>query len=277
VLSVEQRAEFEERGLLCLRGLADAATVAALRARVLERIRGLVPDPVPPGFAVHASATASLVKRVPFAEVWGADAAAIVDALVGADRTVPPAAGQILATTYPSPAAEWRVPHKVWHLDYTAPGSLRGLAGVQLFACLDRVAPRAGATVVACGTHRLVDALRRREGPAWPGRSQEVRKRLAAQVPWLRALTSLREAEDRIERFVDRAEVHEGVALQVAELAGEPGDVFAMHPWLLHAPALNCGDRPRLVLTERVRSKEWMATFQPKPTASSASMPSGSA
>ena len=260
MLSAEQRAEFEERGLLRLRGLVDAPAVAALRARVAERIRGLVPDPAPPGFAVHASATASLVKRVPFAEVWGGAAVALVDDLVGAGRCVPPAAGQILAVTFPTPGAAWRVPHKVWHLDYTAPGALCGLAGVQLFLCLDRVAPRAGATVVACGTHRLVDALRRREGAGWPGRSQDVRRRLAAEAPWLRALTTLRDGEDRIARFVDRAETCDDVALQVAELAGEPGDVFAMHPWLLHAPALNCGDRPRLVLTERVRSKEWMAT-----------------
>jgi ectoine hydroxylase-related dioxygenase (phytanoyl-CoA dioxygenase family) len=260
VLSAAQRAEFEERGLLRLPGLVPEAAVAELRARVLERIRALVPDPVPPGFAVHASATASLVKRAAFADVWGGDAVALVDELVGASRTVPPGAGQILATTFPTTGAAWRVPHKVWHLDYTAPGSLQGPAGVQLFVCLDHVAPRAGATVVACGTHRLVDALRRREGAEWPGRSQEVRKRLAAEVPWLRALTSLRDGEDRRARFVDRAAAHEGVALQVAELAGGPGDVYAMHPWLLHAPALNCGDRPRLVLTERVRSKEWMAT-----------------
>jgi ectoine hydroxylase-related dioxygenase (phytanoyl-CoA dioxygenase family) len=193
--------------------------------------------------------------------VWGAHGLALVDDLAGLGRILPPFAGQILATTFPTPDAAWRVPHKVWHLDYTAPGSLTGLAGVQLFLCVDRVAPRAGATVVACGTHRLVDALRRREGPGWPGRSQDLRKRLAAGNPWLRALTSLREGEDRIARFVDRAESCDGVALQVAELAGEPGDVYAMHPWLLHAPALNCGDRPRLVLTERVRSKEWMAAM----------------
>jgi hypothetical protein len=261
VLSAEQRAEFEERGLLALRGCVAGLAVAELRARVLERIRRLVPAPVPPGFMVHASATASLVKRVPFADAWGADAVALVDELVGADRYVPPAAGQILAVSFPVPGAPWSVPHKVWHLDYTAPGSLTGPAGLQLFLCLDRVAPRSGATVVACGTHRLVHALRSRKGPGWPGRSQEVRKRLAAEVPWLRALTSLRDGEDRVARFVDRAETYEGVALQVAELAGDPGDVFAMHPWMLHAPALNCGDRPRLVLTERVRSTEWMAAL----------------
>ena len=261
MLSVEQRAEFEERGLLRLRGLVDAVAVAALRARVEARIRGLVPDPVPPGFTVHASATASLVKRVPFADVWGAGAVALVDELVGAGRYVPPAAGQILAVTFPVPDATWNVPHKVWHLDYTAPGSLTGPAGLQLFLCLDRVVPRSGATVVACGSHRLVQALRSRKGPGWPGRSQEVRKRLASEVPWLRALTSLRDGEDRVARFVDRAETCEGVALQIAELAGEPGDVFAMHPWMLHAPARNCGDRPRLVLTERVRSAEWMAAL----------------
>ncbi|HVH05126.1 MAG TPA: phytanoyl-CoA dioxygenase family protein [Myxococcota bacterium] len=262
MLSAEQRAIFAARGLLRLPGLVDRAVVAALRERLAERLRGgLVPDPPPPGFVVHASATASLVKRTAFAEVWGAAAVELVDDLVGAGRYVPPGAGQILAVAFPTPGAAWRVPHKVWHLDYTAPGSLAGIAGVQLFLCLDRVAPRAGATVVACGTHRLIEALRQREGAGFPGRSQVVRKRLAAECPWLGALTSLREGEDRVARFVERAELCGGVELQVVELAGEPGDVLAMHPWLLHAPALNCGDRPRAVLTERVRSKEWMATL----------------
>ena len=40
--------------------------------------------------------------------------------------------------------------------------------------------------------------------------------------------------------------------LQVVELTGEPGDVWLMHPWMLHAPSANCSERPRMVLTERI-------------------------
>jgi hypothetical protein len=48
----------------------------------------------------------------------------------------------------------------------------------------------------------------------------------------------------------------EGADLQVVEAVGEPGDVVAMHPWILHAPARNCGTRPRMLLTERIRARE---------------------
>jgi hypothetical protein len=257
VLSAEQRASFEERGLLHLPGHADARVVSALRERILAHVRErrLVPDPRPPGFAVTPSLTASVVNAHGFEEVWGAGALALIDELLGAGRWHRPKhAGQLLAVTFPLRDVTWQLPHKVWHLDYSAPGALRGLPGVQLFLCVDRVAPRAGGTLVACGTHQLIDALRRREGPPWPGRSAEVRRRLRAEVPWLAALASLRDGEDRTARFMAQATPFDGAPLQVVELAGEPGDVFVMHPWLLHAPAANCGERPRLVLTERIRT-----------------------
>jgi hypothetical protein len=257
VLSAAQREAFEERGLLHLPGLVPAAQVAALRDRVLAyfRAHGLVPRSIPPGFAVRPSRTAPFVNALGFEEVWTAQVPALLDALLGAGAwRMPKGAGQLLAVTYPRPEAVWRLPHQVWHLDYMAPGAARALPGIQVFLCVDRVAPRAGGTLVACGTHRLIDALRLRAGPAWPGRSAEVRRRLRTEAPWLRALCSLRADEDREARFLARAEASGGVALQVVELAGDAGDVFAMHPWLLHAPSENCGAQPRLVLTERVRA-----------------------
>jgi hypothetical protein len=259
VLSAAQRARFAERGLLHLPGLAPAAHIDALRERILAyfRAHGLVPKHVPPGFAVRPSRTAPLVNALGFEEVWTAQVPALLDALLGAGAwRMPRGPGQLLAATYPLAGGTWQLPHQVWHLDYMAPGAARALPGIQVFLCVDRVAPRAGGTLVACGTHRLIEALRLRAGPAWPGRSADVRKRLRAEVPWLRALCSLRPGEDRAARFMARPEETSGVPLQVVELAGEAGDVFVMHPWLLHAPSANCGARPRLVLTERVRRAE---------------------
>ena len=196
MLSAEQRARFEECGLLHLPGLVEARVVAALRDRItaLLHARGFPPEPCPPDFAVTPSKTASVVSAYAFEAVWGE-------------------------------------------------------------ATLALVAPRAGGTLVACGTHRLIDALRRREGASFAGHSADIRRLLRAEVPWLRALWSLREGEDRSARFLAPT-LHEGVPLRVAELVGEPGDVHVMHPWLLHAPAANCGDAPRLVLTERIRVAE---------------------
>jgi hypothetical protein len=246
MLSAAQRESFELRGLIQLPGWIDAGVAGTLRARVQASLeeRKLVPDPVPPGFAVKPSLTQGVARALRFDELWGAPTLALLDTLLGAGTWQRPEhAGQILAITFPIPNATWSLPHKVWHLDYPAPGARHALPGVQIFVCLDRVEPRAGATVVACGTHRLIDALRRRRGARWPGRSADVRETLRREVPWLRELLSYREGEDRPARFP-----------QVVELTGEPGDVWVMHPWLLHAPAPNCGARPRIVLTERIRS-----------------------
>src|SRR5215510_813428 len=90
------------------------------------------------------------------------------------------------------------------------------LPGVQLFLCLDRVEPRGGATLVAAGMPRLVDAIRQRRGPGWEGRSADIRGS-AKQVPWFRDLCSVRAGEDRIARFMEQPTEFDGSSLQVVE------------------------------------------------------------
>ena len=257
MLTAEQRSEFAERGLLRLAGITDPEVVGALRERVLAFLaeRKLVPESPPPGFTLTPSVAASVVNAHGFEETWGAPVLDAVDDLLGAGAWhVPKHAGQLLAMTWPQSGVTWQIPHKSWHLDYRAPGTLRTAPGVQLFLCLDAVEPRAGGTLVAAGTPRLIDAIRRRRGPSWLGRSADARAELRAEAPWFRELCALRSGEDRIARFMSQAGQHAGVSLRVEELTGVPGDVYAMHPWMVHAAALsNCGARPRMVLTERIR------------------------
>lgn len=136
-----------------------------------------------------------------------------------------------------------------------APHGSRPLPGVQLFLCLDRVAPRGGGTVVIAGSHRLVAGLAEREGPGYPGRSEPVRRSLRRSVPWLNDLWTAGGEGDRAQRFMEEGAEHDGIALRVVELVGEPGDVLLMHPWMLHAPAPNCGELARMVLTERIHAR----------------------
>lgn len=255
MLSAEQRREFAARGILPLRGAADPAVVAAFRERLLSFVaeRKLAPEGLGQWLAVKASLTAPVAKTCGFAELWGPTVLAAVDGLLGANRLrVPKYAGQVLPLTWPQPAQAWHVPDKGWHLDYAAPRAARGLPGLQVFLCLDRVEPRGAATLVAAGTARLIDAIRLRRGNAWEGRSADVRKALAREVPWLRELTTTRADEDRIARFMEKPTHFDGSDLQVIELTGEPGDVWLMHPWLLHAASPNCSERPRMVVTERL-------------------------
>jgi hypothetical protein len=258
MLSADERAEFEARGLVCLRAAVDPMLADALRARVqafVER-NGLIPKSPPPGFTVTASKTASIWQTLGFADVWGARVLGALDEGLGRDAWhVPKQAGQLLAMANPLHDARWDVPAKVWHLDYMAPGAARGLPGLQVFLCLDTIEPGAGGTLVAAGVHRFIDAIRRREGPDWPGRSADVRAALRREIPWVRALCTFRPAEDRIARFMATRTRVEGGELQVVELTGEPGDVWVMHPWMLHAPAPSCGSRPRMALTERIRTR----------------------
>lgn len=126
---------------------------------------------------------------------------------------------------------------------------------------------------MAAGSHRLIDALRRRSGPDWHGRSGEVRKQLRHEVPWLRELWSRSDDADRTARFMERTELHDGVSLRVVEATGDAGDVMVMHPWLLHAVSPNCGARPRIALTERIHESDRAqaaAVASPEPSASEA-------
>jgi hypothetical protein len=257
MLSAEQRKEFDERGILQLPGAVDARVAHGLREELLALVaaRRLVPKSPAPGFAVTPSRTAAVANAHGFEEVWGSGVLSAIDDVLGAGTWhVPKHAGQLLAMTWPSRAVTWELPHKMWHLDYRAPGALQGTPGVQLFLCVDRVEPRAGATLVCAGTPRWVDAIRRREAAEWLGRSADVRQALRLELPWFGDLCSVRPGEDRIERFVTRASDFAGGSLQVVELTGEPGDVWLMHPWMMHGLSSNCGARPRLVLTERIRT-----------------------
>jgi hypothetical protein len=259
MLTAAQREEFDARGLLWLRAAVDPERVARLRGRVLEFLaeKRAVPDSPPRGFVVLPSVTARVMRELDFAKTWGESVLGLVDDLLGAGAwLVPRHAGQLLMLTWPSPGAAWTLPHKVWHLDYPAPTAAARMPGAQVFLCVDRIEPRGGGTLFVAGSHRLVDALRRRRPPDWAGASRDVRQSLAGEVPWLRELLTVRPGEDRIARFMGRVTASGGAELQVVEAVGEPGDVLAMHPWTLHAPAPNCGTRPRMLLAERIRLRE---------------------
>jgi hypothetical protein len=256
MLSAEQHSEFATRGVVRLAQAVESAVVEEFRERLLAFIAERKLGPENPGvwLAVKASRTAPVAGKYGFAELWGPMVVGALDALLGAGRwQVPQHAGQILPMTWPQPEQPWLLPHKSWHLDYRAPGSASALPGAQLFLCIDRVEPRNAATLVVAGIPRLIDAIRLRRGPGWEGRSADVRGTVIREVPWFSELASLRPGEDRIARFMEKPTEFDGGTLQVVELVGEPGDVWLMHPWMLHAGSANCGARPRMVLTERIR------------------------
>ena len=84
------------------------------------------------------------------------------------------------------------------------------------------------------------------------GRSADLRTAVYKAVPGLRDLWSREPGVDREERYMRNAVEIDGVSVKVVELTGKAGDVILMHPWIFHAAALNCGNAPRIVITQRL-------------------------
>jgi ectoine hydroxylase-related dioxygenase (phytanoyl-CoA dioxygenase family) len=70
--------------------------------------------------------------------------------------------------------------------------------------------------------------------------------------PYIRELHEQGDADERIARFIERAEGRDGIDLQVVENIGAAGDVILVHPLLLHAASLNVGRAPRFLLSGAV-------------------------
>ena len=198
-------------------------------------------------YGLHA-----LDKSVTFQEIGSAKVCQMLDDVLGSGNWQRPARWGSLLITFPESTGRWDVPYTSWHLDLPASGSLAELPAMRLFTCLQPLHHGVGATLVVAGSHLLVKKLVQRNAGRQL-RSADVREALIRSYPWMRALCSRSETADRIGRFMDvSAAAVDGSALRVIEMTGEAGDVFLVHPFILHAPSPNCGDVPRMVLSSFV-------------------------
>ncbi|HEY8004471.1 MAG TPA: hypothetical protein VIE16_09600 [Phenylobacterium sp.] len=170
----------------------------------------------------------------------------VLDALLG--RWEEPAHWGLPLVSFHTGEACWDVPREHWHIDLGArPGDLRV---ARLFAFLAPSRPGGGGTGYVAGSHRLFEALFEKTRGALP--SAQARKRLEARSPWFAALSSRSDKGERIRRFMEDGGELDGVPVRVGEMLGEPGDVIAMHPLLMHAPTPNVLQTPRMMLTQFV-------------------------
>jgi hypothetical protein len=251
-MTPEQRREFEHQGLTCLRGAVAPDLVARMRDRVWERAEARLGmrrgDP-----STWRRVAPSIVKKLKqgeglFDPILSPTVTGALDSLLGAGGWIRPEPLGTLIMTPPHPG-EWRLPSKMWHLDAPAPGWVdAAVPAVQIFLLLDRLAPYEGGTLVAGGSYRLVQSLPERQCRDYEGHSGQIRKALGARVPWLRELWSDGSNAQRIERLVARTSEHEDVPLRVLEMTGEPGDVYLMHIWTLHAGSMNSSERMRMMV-----------------------------
>jgi ectoine hydroxylase-related dioxygenase (phytanoyl-CoA dioxygenase family) len=148
---------------------------------------------------------------------------------------------------FPSREA-WNVPSHGWHIDANYTSALSPPAGVRTHALFGDVMPRAGGTLIVSGSHRLVHKYFKDHPPAPRTRGAQYR-RMLQRHPYIRDLHAEGDAPQRAARFMDRAEEHDGVSLQVVENAGTAGDVILLHPLVLHVATPNTGSSPRFLLS----------------------------
>ena len=252
-LTAQQLSNFDHRGVLRLPGLLAVDRVGRARDYVLSRLERASlwrdgewrlddrPRPRWPESGVKSSKM--IGNRHPDVEALIDEPTllAAIDALLDGqafDRDIYKRP-QIMVTL-PNIDA-WTVPAG-WHVDGPRLASGRR-PGVQLFAFLDRVDPGGGGTLVIAGSHRLLN-----EGRVVA--TGDVPRRLR-QEDFFRPLYA--GADDAAVRA--RLVTHKGamgdVALEVVELAGEPGDAYLIDLRMLHCAAPNASERPRMMATHR--------------------------
>jgi len=165
---------------------------------------------------------------------------------------------------FPEARHGWEVPHTSWHFDAPLVRALPELYGVRIFTCLAQLSPQGGATLAVAGSPRLAQALAKARGMA-KLRSADLRKGLKQRYDWMNALCTFDPAIDRMVFMKTTARL-EDIDVRVVEMTGEPGDVYLMHPLMMHAASPNCLAMPRIVLSSTVyqRGVNWSLLYGPE-------------
>ncbi|MEQ4210104.1 phytanoyl-CoA dioxygenase family protein [Actinopolymorpha sp. B9G3] len=172
-----------------------------------------------------------------------------LDELYGPQRWQRPLRGGGVLVTFRVPGQPWDVPHRGWHSDGRADPTSGEPSQVTIFTILAPLRPRGGGTLVLTGSHHLL----RHHG--WEtDNAKAIRMGLGARYPWLHDLWSEYTSPgiDRRKRYLDEV-VLDGMPLRLVELTGEPGDAFVMRGDILHMPAPNGLDDPRIMLVKGCR------------------------
>ena len=160
--------------------------------------------------------------------------------------------GQALVT-FPADDAPWNVPSVAWHIDLTTNEVLPPWPPyVRIFVLLAPLEPGGGGTLYLAGSHRLVMRLMAQASGPEKIRCAALKTALTRRYPWIAALCSPGQEAGRVERFMRNGGEADGVPLRVCETVGGAGDVFVMHPAMLHAASPSARPEPRLVVAETI-------------------------
>ncbi|HKD65988.1 MAG TPA: phytanoyl-CoA dioxygenase family protein [Candidatus Binataceae bacterium] len=254
MFTIAQRDEFEDRGIVRLPGAiarADAEAMCNRVWRALEKRYGLRRESPVTWKGQSLLGTHHLPKSETFPEIGSPAIRSALDDLFGSGNWQPPERWGSLLATFPNSHDQWTVPHRAWHLDYPASSEMKELSIVRIFVCLAKLEPCSGGTVFVASSHRAIQNLVSKDGVARM-RSADARTALIRTYDWMRSLCTLDESLNRVEAFMRKSFVADGVELRVVEMTGEPGDAFLTHPLLLHAGSKNAATHPRIALSSTV-------------------------
>ncbi len=255
MLSEQDRVEFAERGVVWLRGAFSPDEAARMRRRVWARLAraGVTEDDPATWASADVTGLSKAIKRDRvFAALGSPVVRGAVDDLLRRDAWDPPREWGAILIHFPSQARPWVLPARSWHTDYGWDRDPEPLFGVKVFAFIAEVRPRGGGTVVITGSHRVV-ARFAASLPPQQHYEGHLLGRYLRRDDWFRALS--RPGDDdpgRAARFMDREHRTGGIAVRVAELTGQPGDVVLTHPWVLHSGSPNTGGYPRMMMTKNL-------------------------
>lgn len=240
---------FRAHGWARVRQAFEARAAAAMQEVVWAGLahQGVQRDD-PSTWTIERPANLQRLKADPVFEAVGSRRLlATIDAILGTRDYEKPKNWGAVFVAFPG-EGEWQVPASGWHTDANYRSQLWPPKGVQIHSLFGDVAPRAGATLVLSGSHRLIHQWFK-DNPAPPGAPSAEMRKLLQGHPYIRDLHAAGDPEARIARFLDRVEEVDGVPLQVIENSGAAGDVLLLHPLLLHVAALNTGSAPRFLLS----------------------------
>jgi hypothetical protein len=253
----ESIAHFRAHGWMRVPGAFDADAAAAMRNAVWDLLAtaGIERDR-PASWTVERPAHLQRLKGDPVFDAVGSAALfAAIDAVLEGRPYDKPRDWGAAFIAFPT-GAPWGVPTRGWHIDANYMSPLWPARGVKTFALLGDVVPHGGGTLLVGGSHRLVHEWFRDNPPPPGARSADMRRLLLAH-PYIRDLHGEGGADARSARFMDRDETIDGVTLRVTETVGAAGDVFLVHPLVMHVAAANEATAPRFLLSGGITTDMW--------------------
>lgn len=233
----------------------EAAAAMADATWNLLRARGIHRDDPATWNVERPSGLQPLRHHPAFAAVGSAQVISAVSALLGTADWPRPANWGSAFLAFPT-AGSWALPASGWHIDANYCSPVFPVRGVKVFSLFSRTGPEEGGTLFVGGSHRLVHEVLLRSPPPAGASSADVRRQLLGHA-FFRALNDASDPDGRRERLMHSAVEHEGISLRLHEMIGEPGDVYLLHPLVLHVAASNIGRVPRFLLSGGVTLDQW--------------------